>query len=293
MSGRKPRDCPICTVKNIQKLSNHLAQVHGLSSEQRQPWLKASKSRETNFNIMKPQCAIEWSPQNVCKPAETWWEHESLLPFRPCTSMTISGCTNSGKTTWVHKLLRHLNGMYVDNPPQKILYCYGVYQPLFDEMEKTVPNLTFHQGLPSSSILDELTMDRKHALVILDDLMSHVTQSPDMETLFTQGCHHRNMSVIFITQNLYQQGKAARTIALNTQYLILFRNIRDASQISHLAKQMFPGQGHTLVEIYQDCTKKPYSYLVIDMSPQSEDKYRLRTNIFPGEDPLVYIPHSL
>ena len=183
--------------------------------------------------------------------------------------------------------------MYVEKPPQKILYCYGVYQPLFDQMEKVVPNLTFYQGLPSSDTLDEFTADRKHGLVILDDLMNHVTQSPDMEALFTMGTHHRGISCIFLTQNLYQQGKVARTIALNTQYLVLFRNIRDASQITHLARQMYPGQAHTLVEIYRDCTRDPYTYLVIDTSPQGIDKYRLRTNIFPGEDPLVYIPNSM
>ena len=275
MSSRIPRDCPICDAKSILKLSNHLAQVHGLNSEERKPFLKGSTL----------QSPYEWS--------QNWWGHESLLPFRPCSSMTISGCTNSGKTTWVYKLLQNLKGMYTENPPQQILYCYGVYQPLFDEMEKTIPNLTFQQGLPSSNMLDELTTDGLHSLVILDDLMNHVTQSLDMETLFTQGCHHRGLSCIFIMQNLHQQGKTARTIALNTTYLILFRNVRDASQITHLARQMYPGQAHSLVEIYRDCTKEPYSYLVIDMSPQSEDKYRLRTNIFPGEDPVVYVPNHI
>ena len=175
MSGRIPRDCRICGVKNILKLSNHLTQVHGLNQEQRQPWLKASKSKETNFSMIRPQCALEWSPHT--KSIEKWWEHESLIPFRPCTSMTISGCTNSGKTTWVFKLLQNLNGMYVENPPQKILYCYGVYQPLFDQMEKAVPNLTFHQGLPSSDTIDEFTADRKHGLLILGDWVTRFMRS--------------------------------------------------------------------------------------------------------------------
>ena len=256
--------------------------------------LKRHKNHKHSHVKMKPQTAIEWSAekQKEIRPLEKWWEHESILPFRPCSSMNISGCSNSGKTTWVFKLLKHLNGMYVENPPKHVLYCYGVYQPLFNEMETVVPNLTFHEGLPSSNTLEELTTDKQHKMVILDDLMDQVTQSHDMELLFTRGCHHKNLSVIFINQNLYQQGKSARTIALNTQYLVLFRNMRDASQIAHMSRQIFPGHSNILTEIYQDCTKKPYSYLVIDMSPQSQDKYRLRTNIFPGEDPLVYVPNT-
>ena len=38
--------------------------------------------------------------------------------------------------------------MFGDTPTDKIPYCYGIYQPLFDQMKKDVPNLSFHHGLP-------------------------------------------------------------------------------------------------------------------------------------------------
>ena len=198
--------------------------------------------------------------------------------------------SGSGKTTFVYQFLRHLQGMYTSDPPQHVLYCYDIYQPMFDEMEKTLSNFTLHDGLPSDEVIDEYTRDRSHRLVILDDLYQEVLQNPRMEKLFTQGCHHKRISVIFITQNLYAQGKSARTIALNTWYQVLFRNVRDASQVATLARQIFPGQSQVLMEAYRDVMKAPFSYLVIDMSPGSEDKYRLRTHIFPGEDPIVFVP---
>lgn len=118
--------------------------------------------------------------------------------------------------------------------------------------------------------------------------MHRVVQNTDMEVLFTQGCHHRRISVIFITQNLFPRGSKSRTIALNTYYLVLMKNARDVSQVSILSRQLYPGRSRLLVEAYRDATKHAFGYLIVDTSPQGEDKYRLRTNISPGEDPVVY-----
>ena len=64
--------------------------------------------------------------------------------------------------------------MYSKDPPTQILYFYGIYQPLFDDMERDIPNFTSKQGLPSSEELDEFTMDRRHKLIVIDDLMHRV-----------------------------------------------------------------------------------------------------------------------
>ena len=40
---RRRKHCPICGKKNLLKLSNHLADMHELSSEQRQPFLIRAK----------------------------------------------------------------------------------------------------------------------------------------------------------------------------------------------------------------------------------------------------------
>ncbi|CAG2196395.1 unnamed protein product [Mytilus edulis] len=61
--------------------------------------------------------------------------------------------------------------MYADEPPEAILYCFGITQPLFEEMEKTIPNIVFHEGLPTMDTVREFSADRRHRLVVLDDLM--------------------------------------------------------------------------------------------------------------------------
>ena len=188
--GRVRKDCPVpgCQSKKLLKLSNHLSQVHNLKV--RVPWL----TKET-FKAVKPtlpKSAISWSPEAVVDPTRPWWETQSLAPFETCSSMCVSGPTGAGKTQWVYRLLKNLNGMYVKDPPKKIMYCYGVYQPLYDEMEKTVPHLTFHSGLPAQTEIEEFA-NGQHGLIILDDLMHQVLEHKDIELLFTQGCHHRRL----------------------------------------------------------------------------------------------------
>ena len=175
--------------------------------------------------------------------------------------------------------------MYVKDPPTQILYCYGIYQPLFDEMERNVPNFTSKQGLPSSEEIDEFTADRCHKLIVIDDLMHKVTQDKEMELLFTQGTHHRCVSVILITQNLYPGGKHARTIALNTWYTVLMKNLRDVSQVDILDRQL---RGKAFMKAYEDAVGSKEGYLIVDTSPHGDDRYRLRSRVFPGQDPLVY-----
>lgn len=92
--------------------------------------------------------------------------------------------------------------------------------------------------------------------------MHRVVRDADMELLFTQGCHHRRLSVVLITQNLFPKGSKSKAIALNTYYLILMKNARDASQISMLSRQLYPGCSSLLVEAYKDATKQSFGYLV-------------------------------
>ena len=182
--------------------------------------------------------------------------------------------------------------MYEEDSPHKVMYCCGVYQPLFDDMEDNLTHFTMHQGLPTLAEIEEFA-DGKHALICLDDMMHQVLDSKEMELLFTQTCHHKRISVIFITQNLYGRGKSARTIALNSSYLVLFKNIRGTSQIATLGRQLFPGKANTLVESFQDSTAVAFGYLLIDLTQRCREDYRLRSKVFPGEDTVVYRPNRL
>jgi DNA replication protein DnaC len=194
--------------------------------------------------------------------------HTWLAPF----TCVISGPTGSGKSVFVQRLIKHVRSV-ISPSPDKILYCYGAYQEMFSKIE----GVEFNEGLPS---LDEFN-GSKRSLVIIDDLM-HETNNV-VSKLFTKVSHHANVSVIYITQNIFNPNKETRTITLNAQYLVLFKNVRDKSQIAYLARQMYPSSSKHMVEAYNDATSEPYSYLFIDLKPNVDEKQRLKACIFPDD----------
>jgi hypothetical protein len=71
---------------------------------------------------------------------------------------------------------------------------------------------------------------------------------------------------------------------LNTHYPVLFKNPRDANQVATLAPQMYPNKSKFASEAFDDETKQPYSYLFVDLKPETDERYRIRTSIFPVDD---------
>jgi hypothetical protein len=194
--------------------------------------------------------------------------------------------SGSGKTTLLYKILKNRKELFT-TPPEKIMYFYGVWQKMFDSMERELP-VDFVEGLPAKDIIDEFA-DGTSRCIVLDDLMSDVVKSIDMQHIFTRGSHHKNITVIYLNQNMYCQGKFSRTLSLNTQYIFILKCPRDTTQLALLGRQI--GVGKSLIEAYEDVMANyPYGYLMLDLSPHNNDGYKLKTNIFPEEDEVVYIP---
>lgn len=198
--------------------------------------------------------------------------------FKCPTTITISGSTGCGKTTLLKKILRNPNLFSII--PNRIIYCYGVWQESFNEMT----GVEFRRGIDIPNL--DIT---QHTILIFDDLMSEIVKSKTAEELFTLGSHHRNITVILLLQNLYQQGPFSKTIMLNVLYVILMNNSRDLQQIKYLGRQL--GLEHTLEEAYKDCMKTRYGYLLVDLSPHNiNSELRLKTHIFSDQDLIVYLP---
>jgi hypothetical protein len=199
------------------------------------------------------------------------WRH----PF----SAIICGGSGSGKTVFTTKVINQAGSM-IQPPPERILYCYGAYQDAY----KSLKNVEFRDNVPE---LTELESNKSPMLLIIDDLMG--VSDDKVEKIFTEISHHNDISVMYLTQNLFYGSKNQRTISLNAHYLVLFKNPRDASQITYLARQMFPGKSKHLIEAYRDATQLPFTYLLIDLKPDTDERHRLRSNIFPDETNYVYV----
>ena len=199
-------------------------------------------------------------------------------------SMIVSGSRNVGKTEFVMKLLKHRQVMF-DTHIDRLVWCYSKFQPsMVENLSRIFSTIEFHEGIPT----DDYFNPQQVNLVVIDDLAEQSVQSLTVSSYFTKG-RHDNISVIFLTQNLFMQGKYARNISLNSDQIVMFKNPRDRSQISNLAKQIFPGNNKFFTAVYNDATKKPYSYIIYDTKQETSDDVRIRTGIFPGDVMYTYI----
>ncbi|XP_069122470.1 uncharacterized protein [Argopecten irradians] len=108
--------------------------------------------------------------------------------------------------------------------------------------------------------------------------MSTASKDPRINELFTEGSHHRNLSVLAINQNLYYNKDP--TQRRNCHYLVLFNNPIDKQQVMTLARQMYPGNHEYLMRHFSEATDKPYGYLLIDLKPSTPESSRMRNDIF-------------
>lgn len=201
----------------------------------------------------------------------------------PCT-VVISGPTGSGKTELLIDLIQNSDKVATPSPSE-IVYCYGVWQDKFSRIEDQV---RLHNGM--IDIENDIPKDGKNRWLIIDDLMGEQSGTKEMNSLYTKFSHHLNISVFFVVQNLFV--KENRTLSLNSHYFFIFKNPRDGTAITNLAKQAFPGKVKFVQEVYQDATKNPYSYLLMDLRQETDERLRLVGNFFPKNGSLttVYLP---
>ena len=190
------------------------------------------------------------------------WKH----PF----TCIVAGPTGCGKSTFVTRMFRHAAAM-IDPPPEKIKWCYGEWKEAYATMD--VVDVRFEK----TALFESTTRN----LIVIDNLVAETDER--VTTLFTKKSHHRNTSVLYLVQNLFPKNKESRTISLNSQYMVVFKNPRDASQMLHLARHMYPGRVKFVQEAFKDATSVPYGYLLVDLKQDTSEDMRLRTTIFPDD----------
>ena len=212
-------------------------------------------------------------------------EGRLLAPF----SMGIFASRQSGKTMFTKQLL--LNQDRLISPPfKKVIWVYKTWQEnIFNELQnQTLFEIQFMDDLPNFDVMSK----QENTVVVIDDLMVEAARNDQVHALFTRG-RHLNLSVIYLAQNLFHKGKHSRDMSLNMDYMILFKNARDASQIMHLSRQMYPSNSKFLTWAFHDATKEPYSYLFLDLKPYTDESLRVRSDILNEQYQTVYIPKNL
>ena len=82
-------------------------------------------------------------------------------------------------------------------------------------------HIEFVKGIPTALEQDPYLDVKKRNLIVID-----ASKDRRIVNLFTRGSYNCNLSVIYIVQNLFHQGKGSRSISLNSHYLTIFPRAR-------------------------------------------------------------------
>jgi hypothetical protein len=208
--------------------------------------------------------------------------------FANPSSFLLAGQTRSGKTTFTLNVLRNIETLFA-NPEcrHNVVYFYKDDQPAFEIFKEE--NIVKHwvNRLPTSEDIEKLTegFEESGSIVVIDDFDLDV--NADTANIFRNKCHHSNCVIIMLTQNIFCNQPYFREISNQVTYVIIFKNPRNAAQITCFAKQVAPGAVPGFVAEYRKATRRPHSYLLFDTHQKTKEPYRLRSRILPHEMPMV------
>jgi len=135
-----------------------------------------------------------------------------------------------------------------------------------------------HYGVPDGATLPT------NSLIFLDDLQTE--QDIRTQLLHTVHSHHRDLSVVSLNHNLFPRNRFQRDLSQSTKYIIACNNPRDAQAFFRLALQLEPRRARSLYECYLDACKRPFGYLLCDLTQQAHPALRYRTQLFPSDEGL-------
>ncbi|GFQ69946.1 uncharacterized protein TNCT_9381 [Trichonephila clavata] len=198
-----------------------------------------------------------------------------MLKLKHPSCLLCVGASQCGKTTVIRDIIAQ---KAYDYEFKNIIWSYKAFQEWFIK-EK---GIKFVEGLPERFESD--------SLYIFDDYLHSLDEK--VLQLFTITAHHSRISVILILQNLFPRNKVMRDISLNAQYIILFKNNRDVGQIQCFARQLYGNKAASFMEAYKKSTQGYFNYLLVDLHPRTDEKYRFRESVFPDSNGIhwIYVP---
>ena len=155
---------------------------------------------------------------------------------------------------------------------------YKIRQPFMD----TMSNVMFIEGLNFE------TLDTsKPSMLVIDDLV--LSTNKDVAEMFILGSHHRQISIFFLTQNLFPNCDLFRVMSANAHYFVIFQNQRNFRQVMTLARQIFVGRDvDRIIEAYKIASNTPRCFIILIFSPLLPNELTVLTDWWE-ECPSVYL----
>ena len=120
-------------------------------------------------------------------------------------------------------------------------------------------------------------------IIVLDDPMDEGSNDKRVLDLFTRDSHHQGVTVFYLCQDRFPNGKYAMTISRNAHYIAMFKNPRNQLEMRNLLIQSFPLQWQDVLETYSKVTERPLGYMLLDLHPASQDDTRILSHALKDE----------
>ena len=118
---------------------------------------------------------------------------------------------------------------------------------------------------------------------MLDDLMDESSNDNRMLDLFTKHSHHQNITVIYMCQDLFPNGRFAKTISRNAHYIVVFKNPRDQLGLRNLLLQSFSTQWSKVMDTFRKVPERPFGYMLLDWHPTSKEDQCILSHLLKEE----------
>ena len=199
------------------------------------------------------------------------------IRFKENFKIFVCGPSRCGKTVFIKDLLQNIPSITKQNI-SKVIYVYKVWQHIFEDMKL--------QGLVHFFLREEENIVEKikklsfgeYSLVIFDDLINSKILE-EISNLFVVDGRHSNYSMIFTSQRMFVNNEYFRQISNNCDYIVVFKNPRNYSEIRTLAQQLTP-ISLDLLEIYTKATKDPFTYLLINLTQECNEDVKFLSHLF-------------
>ena len=200
-------------------------------------------------------------------------------PFR----MLIIGPSGSGKT---NTLLHLINDLH---PINKIyVYPKDLHEPKYEYLinkreQAGIKNLNDPHAFIEYSddmndVLDNINNYNKNrdkkVLTVFDDMIADIEYNKNFKQIIKELFYRArkiNVSIVFITQSYF---RALKDAILNSTHYILMK-IGNKKELKRIVEEK---SGHLdykdFLEIYNYCTKEPYSFMTIDVRPTATTQFK-------------------
>ena len=195
----------------------------------------------------------------------------------------MSGPSRCGKSVFLASLLKSRK-TFTKKPPEVICFVYSVYQEeIYDDLRHGIVDYFIQDDDHLEKNIQKILNENKGkpSLLIYDDLIKSNNLS-FIARQFTVNGRHNGISQVFVSQKLFPKDENIRLISNNSDYLVIFKNPRNATEIKILSNQMSPGK-NILSKIFEQATLDPFSYLFIDLTQECIPQKKYLSHLFDSD----------